>query len=68
MKRQFKKNGFKVSAVLMLLALSQTVLATGVEQTTNTSTFGGAQAVGFFAILVFSLLVPALKSPRRAIK
>ena len=68
MKSQFKKNGFKVSAVLMLLASSQTVLAAGVEQTTSTSTFSEVRAVVFFTILVFSLLAPALKSPRRTIK
>jgi hypothetical protein len=68
MKLLIKKNGFKVSAVLMLLALSQSVFAAGVEQTTDSSTFSEVRAVGFFTILVFSLLAPALKSSRRTIK
>ena len=56
MKLLIKKNGFKVSAVLILLALSQTVLAAGAEQTTSVPFLSSGQLIGCFIILVLLVI------------
>jgi hypothetical protein len=57
----------KVFATLMTLSTSVAVFAAGTN-TTDSSSNNGLAVVGFFVVLVGALVIPAIRSNRKANK
>jgi hypothetical protein len=69
MKNLLKKSAYKLSALLMILAVSQTaVWAEGGKTVNDSGALTGMQVVAGVALLVAVILVPVFKSSRRIAK
>jgi hypothetical protein len=65
MKKLFKIAGYTMATVLAVILSQSSALAAG-GSTGNDSALSGAQVIGGFAILVLVILLPILKSSRKA--
>jgi hypothetical protein len=69
MKNLLKKSAYKLFALLMILAASQTAVWAEDGKTANAaSSLSAGQVVGAFALLMAVVLIPVFKSSRRVAK
>jgi hypothetical protein len=67
MKNFMKAIGFMLATLLLVIASQATVLAESNGNQTESSSLSSGQIIGGFAILLFVMLLPLVKTGRKAI-